>query len=392
MSKSNDILKQINLEQFELAPSQMWGNVRLVPVIKKSPTEDLRLGLRKYGDEATFVALDGKQGPENPDNLYYSYIPHGMVARWSTDNQPVVPYGCELDKLKKKLGNLGGRIRIEHRMAKREEKRQVRFLPLHLAMEGFLGLCFGGPNVAWSEYSETLLRRGLGTRTERSVLGRQISDLEDALRVFEIHENQVGVVIFVADAPASIFIVPHPADYRLMHASLIEDFYGELIFYNGMSMYDVPALDLGLDEVKVNTLDDLEKLTTTARKSYAKQQTNLLKEMLWPKIESKLVNRLGPFSLQRFMTDLGNNKENFIGEALVRNDGQIEYMKTYQLSRAQAKRGFLLKSMAKNDWDLEDTANEFGCSKNELIKRLDNAGFGYFIKPHILEAAIKASR
>jgi len=392
MSKSNDILKQINLEQFELAPSQMWGNVRLVPVIKKSPTEDLRLGLRKYGDEATFVALDGKQGSKNPDNIYYSYIPHGMVARWSTDNQPVVPYGCELDKLKKKQCNFGSRIRIEHRMAKREEKRQVRFLPLHLAMEGFLSLCFGGPNIAWSDYSETLVRRGLGTRAERSVLGRQISDLEDALRVFEIHENQVGVVIFVADVPASIFIVPHPADYRLMHASLIEDFYGELIFYNGMSMYEVPALDLGLENVKVNSLDDLHKLTTVARQSYAKQQTNLLKEMLCPKIESKLINQLGPFTLQRFMTDLGNNKENFIGEALVRSDGQIEYMKTYQLSRTQAKRGFLLKSLAKNDWNLEGTANEFGCSKNEFIKRLDNAGFGYFIKPHILEAAIKASR
>ena len=385
----NNILEKINLEQFELAPSQVWGNVRLVPVIKKKPSEDLRLGLRKYNDEATFVALDGKQGPVSPDSIYYSYIPHGMVARWSTDNRPVVPYGCELDKIKKKSNKEDCRVRIEHRMAKREGSRQLRFLPLHLAMEGFLSLCFGGPNVAWEEYSESLLRKGLGVRSESSYRGRWISDLEDALRVFEIHENQVGAVIFVADAPASIFIVPHPADYRLMHASLIEDFYGELVFYNGQCMYDVPALDLGLDQVKVDSVEDLSKLVDTARNCYESQQTDLLQDMLQPQVDSKLINKLGPFTLQRFVTDLSNDKDNFIGEALVRNDGQIEYLKTYQLSKAQAKRGYLLKILAKHDWSLEEASEALGCSKNELILRLKNAGFGYFIKPHILEAAKK---
>lgn len=386
---TKNILEQINLDQFELAPSQMWGNVRLVPVIKKVPSEDLRLGIKNYEDDATFVALDGRKGTKLPDNVYYSYIPHGMVARWSSDNNPVVPYGCEVEKLSKNNRKQGLRVRVEHRMAKREKSDQLRFLPLHLAMEGFLSLCFGGPNVAWSEYSKSLLRQGLGVRYESSYRGRWISDLEDALRVFEIHENQVGVVIFVADAPASIFIVPHPADYRLMHASLIEDFYGELVFYNGLSRYDVPALDLGLEKVEVNSVDDLNKLVDAARSHYELQQADLLREMLSPKVESRLVNKLGPFTLQRFATDLNNNKENFIGEALVRSDGRIEYMKTFQLSRSQAKRGYLLKTLARCDWSLKETAEILACSKNELILRLENAGFGYFIKPHILEAAKK---
>jgi hypothetical protein len=50
------------------------------------------------------------------------------------------------------------------------------------------------------------------------------------LRVFEIHEGQCGVLVFVADHLASAFVVPHPEDYRLLHRTLIEDFYGELIF------------------------------------------------------------------------------------------------------------------------------------------------------------------
>ncbi|MCO7223284.1 hypothetical protein [Pleionea sp. CnH1-48] len=380
------MLNKISLDQFELAPSQVWGNVRLIPIIRKSYQEDLRLGIQQYDEDMTLVALDGKPGAKFPSSMYCSYVPHGVVARWSTDNTSVVPYGCELEKAGKKSNS---RIRVEHRMAKREGDRQLRFLPLHLAMEGFLSLCFGGPDVAWSEYSSSVLRHGLGARYERSIRGRQTRDLEDALRVFEIHEHQVGVVILVADAPASIFIVPHPSDYRLMHKGLIEDFYGELIFYNGQSLYDAPDLDLGLEDVKVNQLEDLDKLLNVARNSYSKQQKDLLRGILSPKVESKLVNQLGPFTLQRFTTDLSNDQENFIGEALIRDDGQIEYLKTYQLSRSQAKRGFLLKSLAKNGWNLEDTAASFGCSQNELIKRMDNAGFGYFLKQHILDAAIK---
>ncbi|VAW81935.1 hypothetical protein MNBD_GAMMA12-1954 [hydrothermal vent metagenome] len=380
----DNLLTQINLDQFDLAPSQVWGNIRLVPVIKENYNEDLRLGLKKYDAEETYV-YDAK-------TVYCSYIPHGMIARWSSDNKPVVPYGCELSKRGKSPDSHYSRVQIEHRMVKKENSRQVRFLPLHLAMEGFLSLCFGGPNIAWSEYSKSVLKSGLGSRSEKTVAGIQIRDLEDALRVFEVHDKQVGVIIFVADSPASIFLVPHPADYRLMHASLIEDFYGELIFYNGLSLYNVPELDLGIENLKVNSLDDLETLSLLARKNHQHQHDDLLRDMILPKIESRQTNRLGKFSLQRFMTDLDNNTPNFIGEALLRVDGSIEYMKTYQLSRAQAKRGFLLKSLAKNDWDLEQTALSLACHKNELILRLNNAGFGYFIKPDILAAALKASQ
>ena len=124
-----------------------------------------------------------------------------------------------------------------HHMRKRESKNQLRFLPLHLAMEGFLSMFFSGPDIAWSEYSKYAISHGLGCRYETAVEGRFISRLEDALRVFEIHPKQVGVLIFVAEALASAFVVPTPEDYRLLHASLLEDFYGELIFLYGL-LYD----------------------------------------------------------------------------------------------------------------------------------------------------------
>ncbi len=386
MKTKDDLLGSVNLDQFELAPSQVWGNIRLVPVIKSKGTQNLRLGLRNYDDAETIVALDGRVPLLDTQTTYYSYIPHAMVARWSSDDKPVVPYGCQLQPKKKRTDNL---VRVDYRMAKKEGNQQIRFLPLHLAMEGFLGLCFGGPDFAWSEYSQTVLRHGLGSRSERSIRGHQIEGLSDALRVFEIHRNQVGVLVFVSDALASCFIVSHPHDYHKMHASLLEDFYGELLYYNGQQFYQVPDLEDGVEQVVIDGVDELYKLVRNARGVWENEQKELLSGILDRPIRSEIINRLGPYLLQRFMTDFDNEKENYIGEAIVDRDGGIEYLKTFQLSRAQSRRAYLLQSLSESNWNLDDAAVSVGCDRDNLIRRLDNVGFGYLLKPHVLEAALR---
>src|SRR5262249_2163865 len=151
---------------------------------------------------------------------------------WNDDGTPVASFGASLQKGGGRDGVAIGRcVRLLHRMVKREDGRQLRLLPLHLAMEGFLALHFGGAATAWPEHSRRAMRRGLSPRMERSMPGSAIAGLEDALRVFEIHEGQTGVLLFVADALASAFVVPHPDDYRALHRSLLEDFFGELLYH-----------------------------------------------------------------------------------------------------------------------------------------------------------------
>ena len=68
------------------------------------------------------------------------------------------------------------------------------------------------------------------------------SGLEDALRVFEIHPGQCGVLVYAADALAAAFVVPHPDDYRALHPTLIQDLYGELIYHYAPARMPVPRL------------------------------------------------------------------------------------------------------------------------------------------------------
>jgi len=386
MTNNAKLLNNINLDEFELAPSQVWGNIRLVPVIKKSNTTDLRLGLRNYDDPYAITCLDGKDPLEDTKSCYYSYVPSAMVATWAKEGSAASSYGCQIEEKSKKI--VPG-LRVENRIAKQEANEQLRFLPLHLAMEGFLGLHFSGPDFKWDEYTDKAMREGLGSRHESSVRGYNIKGFEDALRVFEIHPQQVGVIVFVSDALASIFIVPHSGDYHLMHAGLLSDFYGEILFHYGEHLYEPPSLAIADKNTNIHSFDDLRKLITSTRQNWREEHERLLDGVIDRDIDSNIIKRLGRFRLQRFSTDFDTDKPNFIGEAITGKDGSIEYLKTYQLSKAQARRAYILHCLANNDWNLDSTGEAIGCSSKDVIRRLDSAGFGYLIKQHILEAALK---
>ena len=223
MSKGFSRTVRLDLTGLDPAPPQVLGSVRLVPLLRREVRPDLRLARRTYDEPLGVVEVD-------PRHAYCSFVPHGLVVSWGERGADA----CLGAALGRRDGKPLGRFaRVLHRMAKREDARALRILPLHLAMEGFLALCFAGPEIAWPEYSRRALRSGLSPRVEHSVSGAGLPGLADALRVFEIHERQAGVLVFVADALASAFVVPHPDDYRALHRSLLDDFYGEILLQYG---------------------------------------------------------------------------------------------------------------------------------------------------------------
>ncbi|MDJ0675906.1 MAG: hypothetical protein QNJ36_11080 [Calothrix sp. MO_167.B42] len=391
MAQKKHLLKDISLQGLDIAPSQVWGAVRIVPLLRRHVRGDLRLMQRNYEEDMTIVSLEGKM--ETPGMKYFSYVPHGLVMSWTDDGSPVAAYGGQMVKRDGKSLNYGcAKARLMHRMAKRESKNQLRFLPLHLAMEGFLSLFFSGPDIAWSEYSKYALSHGLGCRYETSIPGKYIAGLEAALRVFEIHPQQVGVLVFVAEALASAFVVPTPEDYRLLHTSLIEDFYGELLYEYGLLFDTTFPMDTSVDESQVHNLATLRTAINKMRSDWACFQGFMAEGLLKRSLQSKILYTAGPFFLQRFITDLDPKQENHIGELIIRENGDLEYLKTYRLSAKQTKRVYLLSQLSAHNWNLDTTAATLGNTREELVSRLENVGFGYLINQHIRDAARKKAR
>jgi hypothetical protein len=391
MATKQKLLTDISLKGLEIAPSQIRGAVRIVPLLRREVRGDLRLVRRGYNEDIAVVSLEGQI--TEPGMKYYSYVPHGLVISWSDDGSPIATFGGQMVKPDGKRLDCGcASVRLMHRMAKRESKNQLRFLPLHLAMEGFLSLFFSGPDIAWSEYSKYALSHGLGSRSEMSFSGRYIAGLEDALRVFEIHPKQVGVLVFVAETLASAFVVPTPEDYRALHTSLLEDFYGELIYEYSL-MFDTPLpMDLSVDDAKINSLADLRSAIAQMRSDWASFQGFMAEGLLQRQLHSQRVFTAGPFVLQRFMTNLLPKEENHIGEAIVRENGELEYLKTYRLSAAQTRRVYLLSQLALYNWNLDATAKALGNTREEFVLRLETSGFGYLLNQQVRDAAKKKSK
>lgn len=367
------------LDGLETRPAQVWGSVRLVPLVRDEPVPYLRLHRKVYAEPVSVVDVG--------DSFYVSYVPHAFVATWSDgDQMPAASYGARLLERDTRASPPRVPVRFTRRMARKAGRDRLRFLPLHLAVEGYLALHFGGPEIAWEEWSRRAVAHGLSPRSEETYLGLQVHGIEDALRVFEIHPGQCGVMVYVADALASAFVTPHPDDYRALHPTLVEDLLGELIHTYGLLAGPAGDLSARIDDTEVRSLRDLRAAAERRQAEWAAFHDDVMAGGLFDEDGShRVVQYLNGFELARFLPSFGLRRENHIGEAITDTDGRIAYMKTFRLSEAQVKRGYLLKRLAAHEWRLDATAAALGTDEAALALRLERAGFGYLLRQDVLD-------
>jgi hypothetical protein len=376
----------LDLTGLATRPAQVWGAVRLVPLVRDEPLHDLRLRPELHGDAA------GQVEP-GPRRAHLSYVPHGFVATWTGDGTPAAAFGTQFsaDGHSAPAATMG--LRFHRRMARRQAKDRLRFLPVHLALEGYLALHFGGPAIAWEEWSQRAIRQGLSPRAEEAHAGAEVRGLADALRIFEIHPDQCGVLLYVADALAAAFAVPHPDDYRALHPTLLQDLYGELIHHYATLMPPVPDFRARIPETQIRSLAHLRTAVAEQERAWAHfHDTTMATGLLEQAYTWRTVCRMGRFRLSRFLPRFRPKQENHIGEAITDDRGRIAFLKTFRLSESQVRRGHLLSRLADNDWHLAATAADLGLDTARLGLRLETAGFGYLLRQDVLDGYRRQGR
>ncbi|MET9438025.1 hypothetical protein [Streptomyces sp. NPDC006551] len=392
-------MTRIDLTGLDARPAQVWGGVRLVPLVRPEPMEGLRLHREiydGYGEEDRDV--HGQAYGEvllGDRTVYTSYIPHGFVADWSGDGTEAAAYGTRL----------GGEpptvpVRRHHRLAKRLRKdgraeRRLRFLPLHLALEGYLALHFGGPSVVWDEWSQQAVRQGLSPRAEAAYAGGRVPGLAEALRIFEIHPGQCGLMLYVADSLAAAFVVPHPADYRVLHPTLVEDLYGELV--HQYACYGAPVAEFTArirDTGRIRTLAGLRAAAGAQERSWAEAHGSLMaRDLLETPYAFERVHRMDSYDLYRFLPPFQRaGQEQHIGELIADHKGRTAYLKTFRLSESQIRRGHLLRRLADHDWHLGRAAQALGTTYAEVVRRVEGAGLGSLLNAHVVARRIREKR
>ncbi|MYW04211.1 hypothetical protein [Streptomyces sp. SID3343] len=370
-------------------PAQVWGAVRLVPLVRDEAITDLRLDRRVYGvgDPSIVDVGDG--------TFYRSFIPHAFVASWETGQGPSAAFGTQLQErpATPRRAKVWLPKRSLRRMARGVDGTRLRFLPMHLAMEGYLALHFGGPSIAWEEWTDRAVREGLSPRTEEAFCGAWVRGLADALRVFEIHPGQCGVALYVADALASVFVVPHPSDYRALHATVLEDMYGEALFHYANYVDAVPDFVATIAAERVSSIADLRREAAGQHDAWGRFHRLMLSGLTGENAYThQFTYRLGPYELSRFLPSFRLDEENHIGERIVHQDGRLAYCKTFLLSAAQVRRGHLLSRLHENDWDLAATATALHTTPSALEHRIRDSGFESLLRHHVVAALEREGR
>ncbi|UQA95867.1 ARPP-2 domain-containing protein [Streptomyces halobius] len=378
-------MSRLDLSGLSVRPAQVWGGVRLVPLVRAEPITDLRLHREVYADDESCGS-----GPSTvAADRHTSYIPHGFVANWTGDGSPAASYGSQLSDERGPVACAP--LHLPRKMVQRRPKARtsdggrsgLRFLPLHLALDGYLALHFGGPSVVWEEWTRRAVREGLSPRAETAYRGGQVRGLGDALRIFEIHPGQCGVLVYVADALAAAFVVPHPDDYRALHPSLLHDLYGELMYQFALYGGPVPEFTARISPEHITSLADLRSAAERCQREWELQHDGLMAgALLDASYDVRQVYRMGRFRLSRFLPPFALHRTQHIGETITDGRGRVAYLKTFRLSDKQVRRGHVLHRLAAHDWHIGATAAAMGISGQELMRRVRHLGFEGLLRVH----------
>ncbi|MEU5161500.1 hypothetical protein AB0G74_18100 [Streptomyces sp. NPDC020875] len=375
-------------------PAQVWGGVRLVPLLRAAPVAGLRL----------YRGPGGAEPGGDPCQGEIAYVPHGLVADWSAADGTGGGNGAEGDGEGGATAAYGTRLGIgaarpltvpvsprrlpvrrlrgPARGGGRAREDRLRFLPLQLALGGYLALHFRRPTVAWETWSREALTRGLSPREQAAYAGLPVPGLDEALRVFEIHPGQCGVLLYTADDLAGAFVVPHPEDYRALHATLVEDLYGESVHHHAVYGRPVPAFKARLGSGRgIRDLADLRAAARRAEAAWARDHDAVMAAgLLAGAYRFERVYTLGGFTLERFLPPFVPGREQHIGELIRDRKGRTVYLKTFRLSEAQVRRGHLLDALHGEDWDPERAARALGTTADELARRIRRAGLAALLR------------
>ncbi|MCW7989476.1 hypothetical protein XF35_30595 [Streptomyces platensis subsp. clarensis] len=377
-------MSRLDLSGLTVRPAQVWGAVRLVPLVRAEPVAGLRLHRELYEGGPATVRADGRTAYST------TYLPHGFVADWTGDGSPAASYGSQLTEGRGPVACAP--LHFPRKLAQKRRGKgrpsggssgSLRFLPLHLALDGYLALHFGGPSIVWEEWTRRAVYEGLTPRAERAYRGEAVPGLDDALRVFEIHPGQCGVLLYVADALAAAFVVPHPDDYRALHASLLQDLYGELLYHYALYGGPVPEFTTRITAEYINSLAQLRSAAERRQQEWADQHAGLMAgELLDESYDVREVYRMGRFRLSRFLPPFALHHTQHIGETITDEKGRVVYLKTFRLSEKQVRRGHVLHRLAAHEWHLGRTAEAMGITVEELARRIRRLGFEGLLKQH----------
>jgi hypothetical protein len=383
---SPPLLGRLALKGVRALPPQALGVMSLVPLAREHPIGDLRLC------PIEVLPVGERKLPGAPEHVTH-FIPHGVVTGWGERGRPMVAAGTTCLATRRGGRTLTAPPRetlIDCAISRRDGGDGVRLLPLHLTLEGLLYACLGLPPETWSRYAESSR-----ARAERNPRAPRGAALDAALRTFEPHPGQCGLLLYAADTLVFALVAPCPDDYDRMHRSVVADLLaGTFEFYARQHPASVngPWFRAEIPGAAVRTLDDLRKAIRLSRRgSFAAEQA-LSDGLVNAEPVVRSSETAGDWAVRRFTSALVPKAQNFVGEAIVGPRGATAWLTLHRLSDGYTRRAWALASLASANWNLTRLAAEWRGTPAEAETQLREAGFRHVLEVMRVERVVKTLR
>ncbi|MFE5486409.1 hypothetical protein [Streptomyces sp. NPDC056527] len=236
----------------------------------------------------------------------------------------------------------------------------------------------------------------MSPRAEAAYAGWSVPGPAEARWIFEIHPGQCGLMLYVADAPADAFVVPHPEDCRVLHPTLVEDLYGEPAHQYAFYGAPVPEFTARIRDGagSVRTLADLRAAAGAQERSWVEAHDGLMaRDLPGTSYAFERAYRMNSHDLYRSLPPFQRaGQEQHIGELIADRKGRTLCLKAFRLSENQIRRGRPLRRPADSDWHLGRTAEALGTTYAELIRRVESAGLGTLLNTHEVAQRLREDR
>ena len=295
MTRDTTLLNNLTLRGLELAPSQVCGAIRLVPVLRQNVRSDLRLAQQRYNENWRWLRSTAGTGSRirrhTTRMCHTAWCCRGRLRPAYFRLRHTNSISCPAWQ----TGELG---EVQHppdaphgKTGTRQQSTPVSAPPP----------CYGRLLVA-------VLRRA-GYRVERILppraRARAVAPLGKLVRR-AIHCRTRGSPARVRDTRGAsgrsglcrgsacfAYVVPCPEDYRALHAGLLEDFYGELLYQYAL-LYDTTyPVKVTLDAKSIANLTQLRAALTQVRSEWAAYHCLMAGNLLGRDVQSSRVYQLG---------------------------------------------------------------------------------------------------
>ena len=362
--QNSSFFRAMGLSSLTAAPVQYFGEIAIVPLLRKESHDDLRLSRNKPNDTKDSFAL----------------FPHGMIFSNQGERSAQVVFGTQLLKWDalEALRCSTLKTRDDYHVGSRP-----RFLPLDLSTEGFTEYHFGAPPVAWEDYASLVGAKKLLPIQEWAQVRDSTPDIDECLRSFELHQEQSGLLIFIQSELALAMVLPNHQDYRALHPSILEDLCRGMFGFYGRFPSKLVAPTLP-DEKSITSLEGLRASVKRLKAQWATSHSTFHGGVLELPLTFSAPRATGPFRYKRFSSQLLQTRENILGEAIHRDSGRLEFLMTYKLTRAETRRTYVIECFSKANWEPRAAAASMGISLEEFYDRMRHTGLNYLLEPKVI--------